>query len=291
MKTNQDSNFITINYHITEKCNYSCTYCYAHWNENTQELFHNLDSLRAMFISVYEHFKGLGYESVRLNIAGGEPLLCKTLPKVLTIAASIGYDISLITNGSLISDTFISESVQHLSTIGFSIDSLYSKRNNRLGRCTKNGYTLTAQRILKNVAAIRKQNHAISIKINTVVSNENYDEVLKDFIEKVNADKWKIFQAMPFEQVEYCSKKSFDSFIKCNQSKTISIYLEDNIDMSDSYLMIDPYGRFFQNSDMLNHKNYHYSQPIHIVGTDKALSKIKFNIEKFRQRYIRKSKL
>jgi radical S-adenosyl methionine domain-containing protein 2 len=46
--------------------------------------------------------------------------------------------------------------------------------------------------------------------------------------------------------------------------------------------MIDPYGRFFQNG---NKDKYIYSEPIHDVGLEQALSEIRFDKKKFMSRY------
>ena len=53
--------------------------------------------------------------------------------------------------------------------------------------------------------------------------------------------------------------------------------------MTDSYLMIDPIGRFFQNSILGS--GYSYSTPIVNTGIEEALNEINFDPEKFHGRY------
>lgn len=32
---------LVINYHITEACNFKCSYCFAKWNKDAKKLLHN----------------------------------------------------------------------------------------------------------------------------------------------------------------------------------------------------------------------------------------------------------
>ena len=61
---------------------------------------------------------------------------------------------------------------------------------------------------------------------------------------------------------------------------------ENNEDMTESYIMIDPIGRFFQNNENTTSPSiYTYSQPITKIGVAKAFSQIPFNTNKFVSRY------
>ncbi|GAD78879.1 hypothetical protein [Vibrio ezurae] len=72
------ANQLVINYHITEKCNYDCHYCYAKWAK-PNELHRNLDDMKAVLRKLAQYFfssnpiwQELRYDSVRLNFAGGD---------------------------------------------------------------------------------------------------------------------------------------------------------------------------------------------------------------------------
>ena len=55
---------------------------------------------------------------------------------------------------------------------------------------------------------------------------------------------------------------------------------ESNQDMINSYIMIDPFGRFFSDKT-----GYHtYSKSILEVGIDKAIAQMDYNFERFIQR-------
>ena len=55
--------------------------------------------------------------------------------------------------------------------------------------------------------------------------------------------------------------------------------------MRESYLMIDPFGRFFQNSTYIVGSGYVYSQPILSSGAEVAFSEMNFNAQIFKSRY------
>ena len=54
--------------------------------------------------------------------------------------------------------------------------------------------------------------------------------------------------------------------------------------MCESYLMVDPYGRFFQNQ-AVGEGGYLYSRPILHSGAAAAFSEMRFNPAGFRSRY------
>jgi len=59
---------------------------------------------------------------------------------------------------------------------------------------------------------------------------------------------------------------------------------EDNTDMVESYLMIDPHGRFFQNAH--GQSDYRYSRPIPDVGVAGAFASVGVIPAKFCARYL-----
>ena len=80
------------------------------------------------------------------------------------------------------------------------------------------------------------------------------------------------------------SNEEFSAFVQRHRSSESIQCVEDHQDMCESYLMVDPMGRFFQNQSSLT-AGYRYSKPILSVGTEAAFSEIKFNPTSFRSRY------
>lgn len=79
------------------------------------------------------------------------------------------------------------------------------------------------------------------------------------------------------------SAMQFDAFVSRHRSADLPMYVEDNTDMSESYIMIDPDGRFFQNSP--TRRGYHYSPPILDIGAAAAFSHIQLSPARYLQRY------
>ena len=72
---------------------------------------------------------------------------------------------------------------------------------------------------------IRKYAPGCRIKINTVVSALNKDEVMTDFIDEIAADRWKILRMKPFQYGSFSnldiqvSNEEFEEFVERNREK------------------------------------------------------------------------
>ncbi len=128
---------------------------------------------------------------------------------------------------------------------------------------------------------VAQLNKDIKIKINTVVNEYNYNDYLGNFIDLIKPYKWKILQALSLSEEVYCTDEQFNIFLNNHNGIKSKIYKESNNDMTDSYIMIDPYGRFYQNTTGI----YNYSESILDVVTKDAFNSIKFDIDKFNSRY------
>lgn len=62
---------------------------------------------------------------------------------------------------------------------------------------------------------------------------------------------------------------------------------EDNSDMLESYIMVNPSGCFFQN--VILGGGYLYNAPILSVGAERAFQVMGFDEHKFSRRYLRES--
>ncbi|MEH2162289.1 MAG: viperin family antiviral radical SAM protein [Nostoc sp.] len=274
---------LVINYHLTELCNYSCEFCFAKYGlegKFNTELHRNVDSVKLMLEDVFRHFRK-SFKSIRLNFAGGEPLLVANLIDIVDAALSIGYEVSIITNGSLIKPSLISNLFQKMSTIGISIDSFNSETNRQIGRSTKNKCDNNIRQFLEEFKKL-----PCTLKINTVVNRHNWQEDMSASINEINPDKWKIFKVLTIQPNTIgITNEQYQYFIETHREKVETlVFAENNDDMRESYIMIDPLGRFYQNSD--NCKGYVYSDRILELGTEKAFEQIVFDKIKFNQRYV-----
>jgi len=275
-------NEITINWHILEKCNYNCNYCFAKYtNDGRKEIHNSKEDIELLLQKLYHYFSEKYHNySIRLNLAGGEPMLSKNLYYIIESAYKIGFTISLITNASKLTTRFIKTNAQYISMFAISIDSIYKKTNMEIGRSTKNEI-LNISKIFKHLEELKKINSSIKIKINTVVNRYNYKEYLGDIIDLIHPFKWKVLQALSLTDEVYCRNEEYHIFLKNHQNITSKISKESNDDMIDSYIMLDPYGRFYQNS----FGQYNYSESILNISVDEAFKSIKFDFKKFMKRY------
>ena len=266
---------LVVNWHITEKCNYQCKFCFAKWN-NQNEIWDSFDKAKSILDNLYSIWK----PSYRLNFVGGEPLLFPL--KIITImkyAIGLGMNISIQTNGTNLEK--LAPIIRNISQIGISIDSWNSVRNKSIGRCC-GAKTLNKDALLHKINLLRNAGGEFKLKINTVVSEWNWDDVVIPQMEELGCDRIKILRQMPFGTSKGISEEQFHSFIKCNYQKTLPIFVEDNELMTESYLMIAPDGKLFQNGSF---GNYVYSESLLFTDFIDAIKQINFNIEKFDSRY------
>lgn len=291
---------LVINYHVTEACNYGCNYCYARWNKGTQRELHcDLEKVDRLFSSLKDFFSPgndknplsnyLSWKNIRINFAGGEPFLIgRRFHELIDLADRYGFKISIITNGSLITDEFIETSGSKISMLGLSIDSVTDGVLTQIGRCNKRGETLDLYNLSRQVGLLRNVNTGVKIKVNTVVNALNAHEDMGSMINLISPDKWKALQVLPVLCDDLAvSDALFNQYIARHQSYDDILVLEDNTAMTDSYIMINPEGRFYQNTGSIGdaQQQYSYSKPILIVGAGMAFSEINFNAERFAERY------
>lgn len=291
--TNLENKELVVNWHITEACNFKCTYCFAKWDKNGKELLHSapkvenlLDELLKL-PNILNQKYATKFTGLRLNLVGGETFLYKA--KVLNIihkAKKRGFSLSAITNASKLDDEFLKEIATNFSSIGFSVDSIDSVTNLKIGRAYK-GLAMSIVKMMADIEHLRYLNPNLDIKINTVVSSLNHTENLSQLIEIAKPSKWKIFKVLPSTTDEYMiSNNEFLGFLARHGIYNDIIFSEDNDEMTDSYLMVDPLGRFFQNSNRGN--GYIYSDAILNLGVEVALNQVNFDIDKFLGRYRQK---
>ncbi|MCH9852719.1 MAG: viperin family antiviral radical SAM protein [Alphaproteobacteria bacterium] len=281
---------LVINWHLLEACNYNCKFCFAKYDGDKGAVYQNADKTTQLLEALWNYFKPQQFNNrLRLNIAGGEPTLLQgKLLKILQVAKQIGFKTSIITNASYLHNIeFATHLYKNLDILGISIDAIDTQHNRKIGRVGTglNAQPLEAVDIIAYVAMARKINPAIKIKINTVVNAVNKDDDLSAFIANIQPDKWKLFQVLPQSNDKLIvSDDKFHQFVQRHQAFNSIIIAEDNDAMRESYIMIEPKGRFYQNRQD-NQKGHHYSQPILDIGVAEAFKQIRFEYEKFASRY------
>ena len=284
---------LVINWHITEKCNYNCTYCFAKWGK-PNELHRSLKAIEKLLDNLSNYFikensplkQKLDYKSVRLNIAGGEPMMLgSTLSIVLMLAKQKGFNTSIITNGHYLLNGRSDLPDNVLDMIGISFDSQSHEVRNAIGRANRQGNSLDSDELKIALEKLSSTQPGIKTKINTVVNKLNWEENFSSLISEIGPNKWKVLQVMPYGKDDLLiSNEKFHNFVARHRNEGLPIFAESNSAMTESYLMIDPKGCFYQNSS--DSSGYKYSECINKVGVDKAFKQTTFNEAVFIARYL-----
>ena len=219
-----------INIHFTDKCNYSCKYCFI--CKSSREL--SIDEIKTIVDKIPVDY--------RINLAGGEPLCSKNIQEIIDYIYAKGHEVSLITNGSLLTEEFIKHNEDKLSMIGISIDSLSKSKNIEIGRCCYNK-AITNERVIELCQLLKKYN--IRSKINICISKFNIDEDFYPFLVSANPDCIKFLRVLNYEEVNKMKyditdeewKQTIEKYSKLPNSK-----FEDNDYMENSYIIIDSAG-------------------------------------------------
>ena len=166
---------------VTDRCNMRCRYCMP------REVFgSDFAFLRKMDILTYEEidrlaglFISLGVEKIRLS--GGEPLLRKDLPELISMLALRKVEIAMTTNGVLLPRFAPALSAAGLDRVTVSLDALDEAT---FAAMTDSGHTVAA--VLAGIEAAESVGLG-PIKINTVVKKGANEDELIDLVERFSS--------------------------------------------------------------------------------------------------------
>ena len=262
-----------------------CRFCFATFLDIGKEILPKGHLNRADCLLVVEALAAAGFD--KINFAGGEPTLCPWLPDLIRRAKNLGCTTSMVTNGSRITADWLGSLDGCLDWTALSIDTVDPERLQRIGRATVDG-ALSEAHYLHIVDMLKQRD--IRVKINTVVSQANWDDDLTEFIAKVRPERWKLLQVLPVGgqndgQVGELTvtPEQFRRYVARNrrvEKLGINVVAESNDLMTGSYVMVDPAGRFFDNSS----GSHTYSRPILEAGVAAALQDVTVDPRKFRLR-------
>ena len=247
--------FNTFNYHITNRCNYDCRYCFGKFKGQPDP---TIDDTRTVVDSIASYFTENGIKDGRINLAGGEPTLYKRLDELIDYIHSRGISVSIVTNGSRLSPERIRAWKGKVCCIGISVDSASADTNRNIGRCCSKE-VITNEQLIKISQVIHEC--GIKLKINTVVSGFNINEDLSTLYRAMAPDRVKFFEMHLIDSIndrakDYrITKDEFKAFCKRQDAGADETVEEPNQSMENSYLMINPGGEF-QLNDNGKYKTY-----------------------------------
>lgn len=223
----------------------------------------------------------------KINFAGGEPFLYEELLGNLVRHAKekSGFpSVSIISNGALLKRTWFERYGSYLDYLGISCDSTNPNTNLSHGRAHAGAIKAKDPFIDVRRAASLANEFGIRFKINTVVTNLNKHETgLASLVNETAPERWKIFQVLAIEGENMSSGgtgggngsssvlairnapkaapfsdlpvtlQDFRNFVLRNSELlrpelSDIIKAEDNETMRSSYIIIDEFGRFLDNS-------------------------------------------
>lgn len=290
------SAFASVNWHFSRVCNYQCEFCY-HVSPRS------VAKGKRAHVSVDEGCKAISLLAAagmkKLNFSGGEPFLYpKPLAAWCRHAKGLGLYVSIITNGSLVSEEWLEANRDFVDMIGVSVDSCNEETHRELGRGDASR-SLSHTGSALQLSAWCKQ-YAIPFKVNTVVTSANDMDDMHDLIGKLGPCRWKVFQMLLIdgENANHQAGTSAGTEIRRDASRLeirgdrfeqyvarhrdlACMRVEDNATMRNSYVILNEELKFLDNASGSKRASRH---SILEVGVARAFEGITFDAESFRRR-------
>lgn len=271
---------VSVNYHFSRKCNYECRFCFH--TEKTSTILPPEKAQLGMTL-----LKEAGMK--KLNFAGGEPFL---YPSFLQTLLRYGKEqlrlesISIVSNGSKITEAFLRENAAYIDILAISCDSFHATTNIKIGR---GGRGKNVEQLKKVAAWCRR--FGIKFKINTVVCSLNWGEDMADLITQLQPFRWKVFQCLLVAGENENEQRKRDARnllvsdeqwqVFCNRHKHLPCFVpESNQMMKGSYLILDEFMRFLDKGD----GEEKASESILDVGVTKAMAQVRWDQNSFVER-------
>jgi len=178
---------------VTDRCNLRCRYCLP--EKGISLLPRNQILSFEEFATIAGVAAELGITKIRLT--GGEPLVRADLPKLVEMLSKIEAinDLSLTTNGVLLSRYANGLKQAGLTRVNISLDSLKSDKFHYITRRSK------LKQVFNGIEAAHKAD-LHPVKINMVVLRGINDDEITDFASLTLTDGWHVrfIELMPFNQ-------------------------------------------------------------------------------------------
>jgi len=249
---------------ITQACNFNCRFCFP-----SHGFCGNLSREEKIQIITKLIASGLN----EITFIGGEPTLCQELGQLIKYAKKQNVKTKIVTNGTGLTEAFLTEMAGYLDYITISVDSVNANILKTIGRQGRN--LVVDENFYKDIV---KNVHKFGYKlnINTVVTSENVNDDLTQFINYAAPRRWKLFQYVavngksPEFSVNNLDFAAFCGFQKKKVSPVTQVFAASKKFIKGSCTMINHDGRFFDIAD----GSYNYSEPILEVGVESAFAQI-----------------
>ncbi|KAH3720912.1 hypothetical protein DPMN_063823 [Dreissena polymorpha] len=128
----------------------------------------------------------------KINFSGGEPFIVKKRTFVGELVKlckqTLGVEsVSIVSNGSLVSERWFEQYGEFLDILAVSCDSFDADTNEKIGRQQGQKSHLISLRSVRRLCA----DYKVAFKLNTVVNTHNKDENMVEEIMQLNPCRWK----------------------------------------------------------------------------------------------------
>ncbi|KAF9078705.1 radical SAM enzyme, partial [Rhodocollybia butyracea] len=186
----------------------------------------------------------------KLNISGGEPFLKPDfIGEIFRFCKEeLGLEsCTVVNNGSKVTKAWLDKYGRYLDVMALSVDSFDDEINIRLGRAEKAEWCRA---------------RGIKVKLNSVITQLNWEEDMNEQIADIQPFRWKVFQVLLLNGENtgaetsslrdarnlVISREQFQAFLD-RHSECVALVPEDNDVMKDSYLNLDENMCFLNCSD------------------------------------------
>ena len=210
-------------YQITRRCNFKCLSCRVWKDEACGEL--DLDKIKILSANLSK----IGIKSI--VITGGEPLLRKDIPEVISIFKKEGFLVRLQTNGFLLNEKLLQEIFSRgLDDIYISLDTLDSTKFMHINGVESSS---ACKKVAENIKTASKfaKSYGAGVFLTTVLQPVNIDEieVLNNFAKENKC-------LIGFYGLEVGDKNDENNIRSCNSSLLLDE--EQKISLKESFVKI-----------------------------------------------------
>ena len=177
-------------------------------------------------------------------------MLYPYLYEICGLIKSMGFTVSIVSNGSLIDKETIQMLSKSVSWIGLSIDSPDDEDEIVIGRHAGN------RSHLDHIVEVAGWAHGygMKVKLNITVVRQSWNKDFSGIIDRIKPERVKAFRALTLKNANddrpdtwSITDEQYEGF-KNRHQEIPGIIFEDNSDMIGTYLMFDPLGRWMVNS-------------------------------------------
>ena len=176
---------------ITHRCNLQCNICEIRKDKPIQE--YTLGEIEGLINEAFD------WKVKEFALSGGEPLLREDIFEILDFVQKARYHIGILTNGVILSDSFIKRLLPYLASgcisLSISLDALTSGIHDEI-RGVKGSFEKTLG-AFKRLSELKKGYPGINFNSISIILNENLEELLglATFLKSLNINSIQ-FQAL-----------------------------------------------------------------------------------------------